>query len=114
MREEHNIQTQISTFLKWNNILHFSVPNGIHFNAMDKARASKYMKYLKDEGFLHGTCDLVLIFKDNVYFVEVKTEKGKLSDYQKEFQQELEKLNHNYLVWRSLTDCEKFIREVKK
>ena len=75
----------------------FSVPNG---GTRDKREAM----LLKATGVVAGVSDLIIIKPNEVIFVEVKTEIGKQSDKQKEFQQIVETLGFKYLLVRSLED----------
>jgi hypothetical protein len=59
---------------------------------------------LKATGVVAGVSDLIIIKPNEVIFVEVKTEIGKQSDKQKEFQQIVETLGFKYLLVRSLED----------
>jgi len=75
----------------------FSVPNG---GTRDKREAM----LLKATGVVAGVSDLIIIKPNEVIFVEVKTEIGKQSDKQKQFQQTVETLGFKYLLVRSLED----------
>ena len=99
---EHDIQVAIHRLLSAYNILHFAVPNG-------GLRNIKTASYLKAEGTLAGVADLVLILPQRVVFVEVKTDKGKQSDSQKTFQECVSILGFEYLIWRNIDDCTRFI-----
>lgn len=65
---------------------------------------------LKSEGFRLGSSDLVIVLKEKVLFVEIKTETGKQSDNQKEFQRDVEALGYEYLLWKSVDDCLKYFK----
>ena len=105
--DEHQIQVEICKKLDAANILYFAVPNG-------GKRHPKTASFLKAEGVLAGVSDLVLLLPNAVtVFVEVKTAKNGQQDTQKEFQSNVEKLGFKYLIWRSVDDAIKFIKEVK-
>lgn len=107
---EDQIQAQI---FKWyhnkfctknNNPKHiiFSVPNG---GTRSKREAMKF----KATGLVAGVSDLIVIQPNRCIFVEVKTEIGKQSDKQKEFETTVKNLGFEYIVVRSLEDFQKKI-----
>ena len=96
---ESAIQQQCVTWFKlaFPHYLCFSVPNGGSRNALEATN-------LKKEGALAGVSDLIIVAENAVLFVEMKTAKGKQSDYQVAFQKAVERLGHAYKICRSLTD----------
>jgi len=105
--EEHAIQCAICQVLDAHKILYFAVPNG-------GKRPPKTASFLKAEGVLAGVSDLVILLPNaKAVFVEVKTAKNGQQDTQKLFQSNVEKLDFKYLIWRSVDDAVKFIKEVK-
>ena len=105
--EEHRIQKQIVEYLSLNKVEVFAIPNG---GNRDIITAS----ILKQEGVRRGVSDLIIIGKNNIYFIEIKTQKGKQSIYQKDFENVVNKSNVcKYEVWRSLDDAENFISKNK-
>lgn len=75
----------------------FSVPNGGRRDAVTGA-------ILKAEGAVAGVSDLLLLFSNGVHHglcIEMKTEKGKQSDAQKEWQKAVEAVGYKYAVVRS-------------
>jgi len=85
----------------------FAVPNGGHRN---KATAGK----LKAEGVRAGVSDLILErdgFFGPIVYLELKTDKGRQSDSQKDFQNHVEEKGRVYKVIRSIED---FIEVVTK
>lgn len=95
---EHRIQCAIVKYLRYSGYFVFSVPNGGN-------RDARTGKMLKDEGALAGVSDLIIVLPESVVFVEVKTDKGKQSESQRLFQDEVTKRGHQYVVWRSLDDA---------
>ena len=75
----------------------FSVPNGGSRNAIEAAN-------LKREGALAGVSDLIVVADHKVLFVEMKTQRGRQQQTQKDFQHRVEVLGHRYVVCRSLDD----------
>lgn len=75
----------------------FSVPNGGRRDAVTGA-------ILKAEGAVAGVADLLLLLPSGDYHglcIEMKTEKGKQSDAQKEWQKAVEAVGYKYAVVRS-------------
>lgn len=103
---EHDIQTDIVNYLRLSKIFCFAVPNG-------GLRNLKTAAFLKKEGATAGVSDLIILLKNEAVFVEVKTKTGRQSPEQKTFQQAVELLGFRYLIWRSLDDAIKFVREIK-
>ena len=98
--------------VRWFNYQHpklrgilFAVPNG---GRRDKETGAM----LKAEGVLRGVADLILL-KSNAHYgallIEMKTEKGKQSPNQREWQEKIEKDGYKYVICRSKED---FQREV--
>ena len=86
-------------------MLLFAVPNG----GKRDAKTGAQMKY---EGSVRGVADLILLIPKKGYAslcIEMKTPKGKQSDFQEMWQREAEKYRNRYVVCRSL---EEFIKEV--
>lgn len=102
-QEEHNIQVGIVQYLRLRGFEVFAIPNGGRRDAVTGAK-------LKAEGVTAGVADMIILLPiGNALFVEVKTAKGRQSPEQKAFQERVEKLGFNYVIWRSVEDAEKFI-----
>lgn len=102
-QEEHNIQVGIVQYLRLRGFDVFAIPNGGRRDAVTGAK-------LKAEGVTAGVADMIILLPfGNVLFVEVKTAKGRQSPEQKAFQERVESLGFNYVIWRSVEDAEKFI-----
>ena len=71
-----------------------------NFSGADFGRLAKSKK----AGLLPGVSDLVLVHKGRFYALEVKNQKGKLSDYQREFRDSVLLAGGEYAVVRSLDD----------
>ena len=98
---EHDIQCQIVTTLRLMGIYLFSVPNDM----MGNAKPWKMLRY-KMAGLWPGVPDLVLISRDGrVHFMEVKSESGVLSDYQKRFKALCTLNSWPYAVVRSVDEA---------
>ena len=95
--ERHNFYTSHSEYdpSKTYTGCVFSVPNGGLRKAID-------MVMLKREGLLTGASDVVIILPNKTIYMEFKTDNGKQSQKQKDFQAVCEMLGHEYyLVWSS-------------
>jgi hypothetical protein len=62
--------------------------------------------YKKDPWQINGVADICLLKKDaGIVWIEVKTEKGRQSQGQVNFQAKLASLGHKYLIVRGVEDC---------
>lgn len=93
LKSENNIQTEIRDFLKWNGWF--------------------VIRHQQSLGSLKGLSDLSAIKNGLTIYIEVKTEKGKQSDYQKEFQNEIENHGGKYILARKLEDIITFLKGLK-
>ena len=80
--------------MKYPNYIIAAVPNGGFRNAREAA-------IMQREGVLAGFADLIIIVKQNILFLELKTPIGVLSKKQKEFQEKVNNLGFQYVVCRS-------------
>lgn len=110
--EEHRIQVSC---VRWFRLKYphlsprlFAVPNGGRRDGVTGAR-------LKEEGVLAGVADLILLVPNAGYhalLIEMKTPKGRQSESQKAWQQEVAGSgDYLYVVCRGLDE---FIREVEE
>jgi len=81
----------------------FAVPNGGSRNKIEAY-------HMKQEGVLAGVSDLIVIHKNNVIFVELKTMKGVQSKSQKEFE---EKIRNNGFEYHVIRSVDEFINLIK-
>lgn len=108
---EHRLQ---ATMVRWYRLHYpkmrhnlFAVPNGSRRDAVTGAK-------LKEEGVLAGVSDLILLKSNRFYgalLIEVKIDKGRQSESQKQWQSLITADGYKYVIVRSLDD---FIREVKQ
>lgn len=83
----------------------FAVPNGGHRNAREAA-------IMKAEGVTPGVADVILLVARhgfNSLCIEFKTEKGRQTELQKEWQEQAEKNGNKYIICRSFVDFKKYI-----
>lgn len=97
--EEQNLQMQMVTFIEWKykELFVFAVRN-------EGKRSRWEQSIIKKMGLKSGVSDLVVFGKSKVLFLEVKTEKGKMSNEQKEFEKICQDKGMIYQVCRDL-DC---------
>lgn len=93
---EDKIQQNIILALRlyYSDSLVFAVPNGGRRNGREAAR-------LKLQGVTPGVSDLIFIHKKKIYFIEVKSEHGKQSLFQNQFQKFVESQGFVYLLVKS-------------
>lgn len=60
-----------------------------------------------------GVSDRILVYRGCVYFIELKTKKGVLSEHQKHFKQEIVKRGGTYIVLNDLDSVDKFLQTLK-
>jgi hypothetical protein len=60
---------------------------------------------LKSMGLRAGASDLLVVLKNKVIFLEVKTPTGRQSEAQKIFQKIVESLGHEYYIVRSVDEA---------
>lgn len=103
-QEEHLIQVACVRWFRTQyprmNYQLFAVPNG---GARSKATAGK----LKAEGVVPGVSDLILLHRNSRYgalLIEIKTDKGKQSTKQKEWQKAMEEAGYKYVVVHSIEE----------
>ena len=80
-----------------------STPNG-------GVRSKTEAAIMKAEGMLAGASDLTIFADGRVLFVEMKTDKGRQSSAQKDFQRKVEGLGFRYVICRSLEDFMEHVR----
>ena len=108
MKTEFNIQQEIVVFFRNNYCLKhhkkrcaiFSVPN----------EAAYKNKSFIQTGLMVGVSDLIVVINSKTVFFEVKTEKGKQSPKQIEFEETIKNLNQDYYIVRSLEQFKKIIQ----
>jgi|SRR5210317_2121565 len=83
----------------------FSVPNG-------GTRSGKEGKKLNLTGVVSGVCDLILLYNNRAFLIEMKTEhkRSKQSTNQRLWQEKVEAHGFHYFIVRSLQDFKELIR----
>jgi hypothetical protein len=99
---EHLIQRAVLQYLRVNakpEIVYFSIPNG----GLRNARVAQQMKA---EGLRPGVADLCFMLpKGRCAWMELKTEKGRLSDVQIGFKTRCRELGHLWAMARSVDEA---------
>lgn len=107
-RESKLQQACIKWFrLQYPKLVLFAIPNGGYRNAVTGA-------ILKAEGVMAGVSDLILLYPAGGYHglcIEMKTEKGRQTDTQKEFQKRVEAVGYKYTICRNFDTFAKAIQE---
>lgn len=112
--KECDIQIQIVEYLRLiKGIIFFSVPNESFAPKKGKLTGAQLgrMSRMKRMGLKAGVSDLVICKVGKVFFLEVKTEKGKLSENQKSFREEAVFSRCPYAIVRSLEGAIEQFRE---
>lgn len=100
-KTEHEIQKSVVRWFKK------EFPEYIIFSTNNEATYNN--SYFLESGVLQGVSDLVVILPNKVLFIELKTERGKQSKSQKEFEAKITSLGYEYLIIRSLEDFKELI-----
>jgi len=104
MKSEDKIQQEIVMWYRNNYCLKHHTPRNIIFSVPnDSKNATEQMRKIAT-GLYAGVSDLIIIHFSKVIFVEVKTDIGRQSDKQKEFENIIKEQNLNYWLVRSLLD----------
>lgn len=115
---EHKIQVAICDVLTYGlpkGSIFWAVPNGgsrSKFTAKNGRTFSLEAKRLKDEGVKPGVSDLMILCEGRLICLEVKTEKGRQSPAQKEWEREVTAAGGLYRVVRSTDDVRTFLTMV--
>lgn len=103
---ESKIQKEIVRAIK------YMLPKSVIWSTPNEGKRNvRFASVLKDNGLLNGVSDLICINNGKIYFLEVKTEKGKQTEYQKEFQNKIESQGFQYHVVKSVQDALKIINQ---
>ena len=114
---EHQIQCFLCDLLDYKLVnpkkgYYFAVPNG-EIRGKDPLQSARVMQRLKKEGVRNGVADIVVLLKGgDVIFVEMKTDKGKQSASQKEFEKIVKELGYNYIILHNTDECEQFAEAI--
>lgn len=101
---ESAFQSQIVRLLRNQGFYVFAVPNAGKVSVRQGA-------IYKREGALAGVSDLIIVLQNRVIFVEIKSPngKGRQSENQRIFEEEVEARGHEYLIWQNWNEVEAFV-----
>ena len=109
LHSEHEEQVALVQWFRDNfkepDYIIFAVPNG-------GKRCGAEAERLRKEGVKSGVSDLIILSHGKVIFLEMKKLNGKLSDKQKEFNENVEYLGFISIVGYGASDASKKILEV--
>ena len=106
MQSEKQLQQQVLAWLRFNRFLCWHVPNMGFFNR----KTNRYNIVSSDH--VAGIPDIhVILPGGEVVFIELKSEKGKLSPAQKAMLEKLASLGHSTFVARDLQTVERYFKE---
>lgn len=103
--DEANFQIGVVRILRMAGHFVFAVPNGGSRNLREAVN-------LKAQGVLSGVSDLILLLPNRkVYFIELKNPngKGRQSPAQREFEENVRAMGHEYLIWDKWQQVEQFM-----
>lgn len=83
----------------------FHIPNGMFSNAREGAK-------FKAQGVISGVPDLVFVWNGKTHYIEVKCEKGKLSENQKALHQKWSEQGVSVNVMRTSEEIIRFVTEL--
>lgn len=115
---EHKIQVAICDVLTYGlpkGAIFWAVPNGGSRSQITTKSGRKFSlegKRLKDEGVKAGVADMMILWEGRLICLEVKTEKGRQSTAQKEWEAEVTEAGGLYKIVRSTDDVRSFLTMV--
>lgn len=105
--KEKNIQKDIVEFLRFKKfyVINCDPMFALSYMQSDNLRIP-FICEMKRKGWTKGQPDIIAISPNGkVIFAELKTQTGRLSEEQKDFQKLCASIGLDYYVWRSLDDC---------
>ena len=117
-RKEHQIQTSCVKWFRYQypnlKLCLFSVPNGFWVKGASRFNLQMAMVYLKDEGLQTGVPDLVLMYNNKAYGIELKTDTGEPSDKQIKVHEAWKKQGIDTYIVRSFEEFKELIENIVK
>ena len=106
MKTEAQIQAEIVRWFHNNYCLRHNNPRCAIFSVPNELAATNKIATIqaKVTGLMAGVSDLIVVMPDEVIFCEVKNEKGRQSERQKEFESIVTDMGYRYILVRSLDD----------
>ena len=109
MKTEDKIQQEIVMWYRNTYCLKNHNPRNLIFSVPNDSKDAKEQMRKISTGLYAGVSDLIIIHFGKVLFVEVKNDKGRQSDKQKDFQQLIEAQGFKYYLVRSLEELKQII-----
>ena len=117
-RKEHQIQKACVKWFRYQyphlKLCLFCVPNGFWVRGASRFNLQMAMVYYKDEGLLTGVPDLVLMYNNTAYGIELKTNVGEVSEKQTKVHEAWEKQGINTYIVRSFDEFKELIEKIIK
>ncbi len=117
-RKEHQIQKSCVKWFRYQyphlKLCLFSVPNGFWVKGASRFNLQMAMVYLKDEGLQTGVPDLVLMYNNKAYGIELKTDTGEPSDKQIKVHKAWKKQGVETYIVRSFEEFKELIENIVK
>ena len=111
---EHDIQADCVKLLDCYGVIHIhtDVMCALAYLGSNQGRRMGFIANQKKMGYTVGQSDLILLLRNGKFVcVEMKTPVGSLRPEQKLFKEAVEKKDGEYVVWRSVADCEQWLSE---
>lgn len=99
---EKQIQKQITDYLEWKHYFWWRNNSGAMLS--EYKGKTRFMRFGQS-----GSPDLFIVINGKIIGCEVKNEKGKQTDNQKEWQERFEKAGGIYLLTRSLDEIQNYL-----
>lgn len=111
MKTESAIQQSIVNYFHNNYCLKHHNPRCCIFSCPNELAGNNKITTIKAKttGLMPGVSDLIVVTPEEVIFCEVKTEIGRQSDRQKEFEQIVSDMGYRYILVRSLEQFKSLI-----
>jgi hypothetical protein len=113
MFTESAIQQSIVIWFRNNYCLKHHNPRCAIFSVPNERKNVQELTRMKATGLLSGVADLICIIPNKVIFLELKTQIGKQSENQKEFEKTVTALGFEYHVIRSLEEFQQIFTILK-
>jgi hypothetical protein len=111
---ENKIQQEIVQYFRNNYCLKHHNPRQCIFSVPNDSKNAVEQQRKVNTGLMAGVSDLIVLINGNTIFVEIKTEIGKQSDKQKEFEETVTLQGFKYYLVRSLEEFKQKIEICKK
>ena len=108
--EEYRLQ---KSCVQWFNVQHKHY-QGLLFMNMNNPRNKVNGKFMKYAGMVSGVADLTFLHGGKVYFIEMKTPAGVMSDNQKKWSSNIKSFGYEYYVIKTLESFMELINYIVK